>query len=96
MKGKKTGGRTKGTPNKITKEIREAYELLISHNLPNMGKWLQDIAKDSPARAFDIILRLSEFIVPRLNRETLTIDKIDEETRKHLEELGHPNIRGGK
>ena len=66
--GKKFGGREKGTPNKQTKEIRNAYKLLIEDNLDNMTKWIKSIADDNPEKAMDIIIKLSEYVVPKLNR----------------------------
>ena len=98
MKGKKTGGREKGTPNKLTKDIREAYETLINNNIDKLDKWLNDIAKDSPARAFDIILKLSEFVTPKLNKETVTNkrefenDEIANMTDEEIERLKKEQI----
>jgi hypothetical protein len=66
--GKKFGGREKGTPNKQTKEIREAYKILIEANLSNMTNWISDIAKDNPEKAVDLLIKLSEYVVPKLNR----------------------------
>ena len=66
--GKKWGGRTKGTPNRQTQEIREAYKQLIEMNLDNMSKWISTIAEDSPEKAVDLIVKLSDFVIPKLNR----------------------------
>lgn len=71
--GQKFGGRKKGTPNKTTKEIRDAYKLLIEANLDNMTNWINEIAKENPEKAIDLLLKLSEYVVPKLNR-TETID----------------------
>lgn len=35
---KKFGGRKKGTPNKTTKKIRSAFQLIIDKNLNNIDK----------------------------------------------------------
>lgn len=69
---KKTGGREKGTPNKITKDIKEAYQHLIEVNIENLDSWLNEVAKNDPAKAMDIMIRLSEYVVPKLNRTTTT------------------------
>jgi len=75
-KGIKTGGRVKGTPNKITVEIREVYKELIEKNLSNVDIWLQNVANRNPDRALNFILRLSEFVIPKLqNTQT---EKIEE------------------
>jgi hypothetical protein len=42
-KGRKTGGRTKGTPNKATPEIREHFRMLIEGELPNLKAALEEV-----------------------------------------------------
>jgi len=64
-------GRKKGSKNKATKEIREAYQKLTEDNLDNMSIWLSQIAGDDPAKAMDLMLRLSEYIIPKLARQEL-------------------------
>ena len=65
-------GRKKGTVNKNTKQIREAYQKLTEDNLDNMSIWLHQIAADDPAKAMDLMLRLSEYIIPKLARTEVT------------------------
>lgn len=65
-------GRKKGTLNKNTKQIREAYQKLTEDNLDNMSIWLSQIAGDDPAKAMDLMLRLSEYIIPKLGRQEIT------------------------
>lgn len=72
--GQKTGGRKKGTPNKSTIEIREAYQKLVEGNLDNMTKWLDTIAKDNPEKAMDMMLKLSEYMIPKLARQEIVGD----------------------
>ena len=62
-------GRKPGSKNKATKEIREAYQKLTEDNLDNMSTWLSQIAGDDPAKAMDLMLRLSEYIIPKLARQ---------------------------
>ncbi len=64
--GKKFGGRKQGTPNKTTKEIKEAFQTILSNNIDNLDTWLNDIALKNPTKAFEIILKLSEFVLPKL------------------------------
>ncbi len=44
MKGKKTGGRKKGVPNKLTKDAREAWEAAIEHAQGTAGMSMADWA----------------------------------------------------
>ena len=65
-------GRTKGKPNKTTAEIREAYQKLVEDNLTNMTEWLTQVAADNPERAMDLMLKLSEYMIPKLARQEVT------------------------
>jgi len=58
-------GKPKGTKNKVTQDIRKAYEQLIHNNIYEMSTWLNEIAAESPERAFDIIIKLSPFVLPK-------------------------------
>ena len=65
-------GRPKGKPNKTTAEIREAYQKLVEDNLTNMTKWLGDVAMENPEKAMDLMLKLSEYMIPKLARQEVT------------------------
>jgi len=72
VKGQAGGpGRGKGTPNKTTKQIRESYQRLVEMNLENMTNWLQQVAAEDPEKAMDLMLKLSEYIIPKLARQEL-------------------------
>ena len=72
--GKKTGGRSKGTPNKVTQEFRETVQALLDDNRENVAKWLAQVAdgvgdaKPDPAKALDLMAKLAEFAAPKLGR----------------------------
>lgn len=70
-KGNQLAGSRKGIPNKATKEIREAFKLLVEDNLDNMKVWLSDVAEEDPERALNILLKMSEFVVPKLQRQEI-------------------------
>ena len=65
-------GRKPGTKNKTTKHIREAYQKLTEDNLDNMSIWISQIASEDPAKAMDTMIKLSEYILPKLARTELT------------------------
>jgi LytS/YehU family sensor histidine kinase len=69
---KKVGGRTKGQTNKTTAEIRDAYQKLVEDNLTNMTEWLTQVADQNPERAMDLVLKLSEYMIPKLARQEVT------------------------
>jgi len=65
-------GIKKGENQKKTAEIKEAFKLLIENNLDNMTNWLEDVAKEDPYKALNIIQNLAEYIVPKLARTELS------------------------
>lgn len=65
-------GKKPGTVNKTTKEIREAYQNLVEMNLENMSLWIAQIAAESPEKAMDTVIKLSEYILPKLARTEIT------------------------
>ena len=65
-------GRPKGKPNKTTAEIREAYQKLVEDNLTNMTEWLTQVAAENPEKAMDLMLKLSEYMIPKLARQEVT------------------------
>jgi hypothetical protein len=67
-KGKKYGGRVKGTPNVATASAREAIANFVDGNAYRLQGWLDQIAKDDPEKAFRCLKDILEFHVPRLER----------------------------
>lgn len=76
VKRPKTGGRKKGTPDKVTSEFRETVRKLLEDNNANFGRWLtlvadgdgSDTGKPDPAKALDLIVKLAEYAAPKLGR----------------------------
>jgi hypothetical protein len=65
-------GRPHGALNKSTKDIKEAYKLLIENNLDNLTIWIEAVAAKDPEKAIRILSDLSEYVVPKLARQELT------------------------
>ena len=66
-KGKtKTGGKTKGTPNKATSSVRDKFaQLLEGYSIELMTKDLKSV---EPVERLRIVTGLAEFIIPKMNR----------------------------
>jgi hypothetical protein len=64
-------GRPKGAGNKVTTKIKEAYQKLVEGNLDNMTEWLGEVADENPKEAMDLMLKLSEYIIPKLARQEM-------------------------
>ena len=90
--GSNPGGRPKGSKNKNTQLIREAYQKLTEDNLLNMSQWIQQIAADNPEKAFKLMLEMSEFVLPKLNRTELTGNNGDDLFKNLKFEFG-PSVK---
>lgn len=81
----KTGGRVKGTPNKVTGITKEIISEIASGIRPNLA---QDIKAMEPKDRVNVFLKLVEFVVPkpqRLDVELAGETKVTiEETLKKL------------
>ena len=67
--GQKFGGRTKGTPNRTTTEIRQNFQLLIENNLETLESDLKELESKDRIKA---ILDLSKFVLPILRATELS------------------------
>lgn len=65
-------GRKKGSQNKYTKQVKEAFGMLLENNLDNLSTWLSDVADEDPKAALDIMMRMSERFVPKLRSTEIT------------------------
>ena len=73
--GIKTGGRSSGTLNKTTLELREKFALLIENNF---DKLQTDIDLLDSKDRIKVILELAKFVVPTLKATELTIGNENE------------------
>lgn len=63
-------GRPPGVKNQS--EIKDAFQSLIKTNLPKVETWLNDVAANNPAKALEFILKISEFILPKMRATEIT------------------------
>ena len=59
-------GRPSGAKDKIQSDIKESFQQLVEGNLLNIETWLKEVATKDPSKAIDLIIRLSEFILPKI------------------------------
>ena len=64
--GIKFGGRQKGTPNKATGRLREAFTELLEGNMGKVQELFDKVAEKNPQKALELLLKLSEFALPKL------------------------------
>lgn len=65
-KRQKTGGRQKGTLNRVTADIRQALRDLAEGNADSVQGWLDRVAETDPAEAMRLWLALLRFVTPTL------------------------------
>jgi len=70
--GANHNGRPKGSKNKNTAVVRQAFQNLVEMNLDNMSLWLANVAADNPEKAFKLLIDLSEYVLPKMSRTELT------------------------
>jgi hypothetical protein len=78
LKNIKGAGRPAGSPNKATAKAREAFAAFVDANSERMQEWLDAIATDpkhGPKVAFDCLLAVSEYHVPKLARTEVVGDE---------------------
>lgn len=74
-------GRPRGAQNKSTTAMREAMTLLIENNLDKMDAWLERIAEEDPKAAFQCMMGLMEFHLPKCSRVQFQHEKAEEENK---------------
>lgn len=82
-------GRKQGTPNKVTRDVREAIAVFAQDNVDKMSKWLNQI--DDPAKRLDLYLRALEYHVPKLSRAEVS-GNISLTTIEALKELNEQPV----
>ena len=82
----KTGGRQKGTPNKITTDIRQRYRDFIVENFEAFESAWREV--EDPKDKADLYIKASKFVVPALQSVDMnaSMDK-DKSIEAELEKL---------
>lgn len=84
-------GRPKGAKNKKTHKLIEAYHRLLDDNAENMQKWLEEVAEENPKQALEIMMKLSEYLIPKLARKELTAADGEELFKNARFKFGEPD-----
>ena len=72
-------GRPKGSPNKSTKEIRDAFQMFVENNVENFEEWIMRVAEKNPAKAIELVKDVGEYILPKLSRTEVKAEIKSEE-----------------
>ena len=63
--GKKYGGREKGTPNRLTKELRTILKNVLYNELENIEELLETL---EPKERIELVIKLIPFILPKVDK----------------------------
>jgi hypothetical protein len=91
MKGKKVGGRTPGAVNKITSEVREILQLVLTNEISQLEAYLSELnTKDK----VDAICKLIPYLIPRMPTETIINEQLPKRFEFEIEVLnGNGSLR---
>jgi hypothetical protein len=64
MLGQKTGGRTAGTPNKVTSELRKTLKAIVASELESLPVTLGELP---PRERLDLVIKLLPFCMPKID-----------------------------
>ena len=70
-KREKTGGREKGTPNKVTKELRETLKNIVDQELDALPAMIHRLPDE---KRLDVLVKLLPYVLPKLCPEVKAID----------------------
>ena len=62
--GKKYGGRQKGTPNRMTKELRSILKEIIYQELNDIEKRFEKL---EPKTRIELLIKMMPFVLPKTN-----------------------------
>ncbi|MDG2058574.1 MAG: hypothetical protein P8J34_00270 [Flavobacteriales bacterium] len=63
--GKKYGGRKKGTPNRLTKELRTILKNVLYNEFENIEAHLDSL---EPKQRIELLIKLIPFILPKVDK----------------------------
>ena len=70
--GNKYGGRKKGTPNKLTKELRSVLKEVIYNELENIEERLDEL---EPKQRLELVIKLMPYVFPKMESASHTINE---------------------
>jgi 23S rRNA C2498 (ribose-2'-O)-methylase RlmM len=70
----KTGGRQAGTPNRITRELRETLKIVIDAELTHIADTMAELP---PKDRIDVIIKLMPYCMPRIDSLGAHYDETD-------------------
>ena len=63
--GASAGKKSKRGSSKQINEIREVYSDLLHNNKDKLQEWFDEVGREDPAKALDLMLKMSAFVLPK-------------------------------
>lgn len=79
--GFKTGGRKKGVENKVTTDIRDKFNQLLTEHLETIS---DDLKSLNPKDRINILLQLSKFVIPQLKATEIISNNVSESPKINI------------
>jgi dsRNA-specific ribonuclease len=76
--GASAGKKSKRGSSKQINEIREVYSDLLHNNKDKLQEWFDEVGKQDPAKALDLMLKMSAFVLPKYKLVESKKDKSEE------------------
>ena len=78
--------------------VRKAFALLLKGDTSRLQKWLDAVAKDDPAQAFELVIKMAELVIPRMAPiEVIVGTRTSADVHKKAPHAGRPRpVRGLK
>ena len=70
--GKKFGGRTTGTPNKVTKEIRDNLKRIVDNEIEFLGTYMETL---TPKERIELLMKIMPFVLPKVQPVGMSKDE---------------------
>jgi hypothetical protein len=71
QRGKEAGSKSKRGNDKQSEAIRIIFTSILNNNTNNLQEWIDKVAKDNPAKAIELILKMSNYVLPKLRQTEL-------------------------
>ena len=70
--GLKFGGRTKGTPNRLTKEVRSILKEVLYVEISQLNKHFEEL---EPKVRIELLIKLMPYVCPKITSESHRLDE---------------------
>jgi hypothetical protein len=74
MSKTKTGGRQKGTPNKVTSELRTVLQTIVNDEIQHLQTYIDTIPDE---QRMQILFRLLPYVAPKPQSTDFDTEKVD-------------------